>query len=147
MNSDIQFDKRTRKGFTLIELLVVVGIIGILAAIAIPQYARYRKNAHNASAKQAAHTVAVAEEAFFLFQSKYTSNYASLISDGGLIVDYNILYGPITVTIITDPPSYSFALNHKGDSSATYTYRSEGAATILEEGARVTANDPSLPTP
>jgi prepilin-type N-terminal cleavage/methylation domain-containing protein len=145
MFSAFPSNKRTSSGFTLIELLVVVGVIGILCAIAIPQYSRYRRGAQNASAQEAAHVVAVAEESFFIFFSKYTTSYASLVADGGLIIDYNILYGPITVTIITDPPSYTFSLNHKSVGSSTYTYRSEGASTLLVEGARVTANDPTVP--
>jgi prepilin-type N-terminal cleavage/methylation domain-containing protein len=145
MFSAFPFNDRTRAGFTLIELLVVVGVIGILCAIAIPQYARYRRGAQSSAAKEAAHSVAVAEEAYFVFKSKYSQSYSSLVADGGLIIDYNILYGPITVTIVTDPPSYTFAVNHKSESSATFTYASEGAATLLESGARVTANDPSMP--
>ncbi|MDR1080289.1 MAG: prepilin-type N-terminal cleavage/methylation domain-containing protein [Deltaproteobacteria bacterium] len=137
--------KRTCPGFTLVELLVVVGVIGVLSAIAIPQYARYRRGAQDASAKEAAHSVAVAEEAFFMFQSKYTPSYSSLVADGGLIIDYNVLYGPIIVTIITDPPSYSFTINHRSVNSKTFTYASEGAATLLESGSRVITNDPTVP--
>ncbi|MDR3153129.1 MAG: prepilin-type N-terminal cleavage/methylation domain-containing protein [Deltaproteobacteria bacterium] len=138
---------RFKPGFTLLELLVVVGILGILSVIAISQYSRYRLGAQNASAKEAAHSVAISEEAFFIFHSKYSANYASLVLDGGLIINYNILYGPITVTVLTDPPSYTFTVNHEADDSATYTYRSEGVATIREEGARLTANDPTVPVP
>jgi prepilin-type N-terminal cleavage/methylation domain-containing protein len=139
------YTKRIRPGFTLVELLVVVGIIGVLSAIAVPQYTRYRRGAQNTAAKEAAHSVAVAQEAFFIGQSKYTPSYASLVADGGLIIDYNVLYGPIIVTIITDPPSYSFTLNHFAVGSKTFTYASEGAATLLETGTRVTANDPTVP--
>jgi prepilin-type N-terminal cleavage/methylation domain-containing protein len=139
--------KRQTPGFTLIELLVVVGVIGILAAIAIPQYTRYRRGAMNSASLAAAHSVAISEEAYFLFKSKYTTSYASLVADGGLIIDYNILYGPITVTIITDPPSYTFTVNHKVEGSSTYTYASEGASTLLEQGTRLTTNDPTVPVP
>lgn len=127
------------------ELLIVVAIIGILAAISIPQYARYRRNAQDAAAKDAAHHVAIAQEGHFIVKSSYTTSYASLVADGGLRINYDILYGPIAVTVITDPPSYSFSLNHKAEGTKTFTYTSEGSTTLLETPVRVTANDPSVP--
>jgi type IV pilus assembly protein PilA len=136
---------RTKKGFTLIELLIVVGIIGILSVIAIPQYARYRRAAMNSAAKEAAHHVAVAEEGYFIAHSNYTTNYTALTNDGGLVIDYNILYGPILVTIVTDPPSFSFSVNHKNVDSITYKYSSEGVSTLLEDPVRITTNCPTVP--
>jgi type IV pilus assembly protein PilA len=137
---------RFRDGFTLIELLVVVGIISILAAIAIPQYAKFRRGAQDAAAQEAAHAVAVAEEAYFVFNSSYTTNYGHLVNSGGLVVDYSILYSPIDITVVTDPPSYTFSVNHKADGSTTYTYMSEGNETLFETTNRVTANCPTMPT-
>jgi prepilin-type N-terminal cleavage/methylation domain-containing protein len=134
-----------RKGFTLIELLIVIAIVGLLAAIATPQYASYRRRALNSAAQGACHNVAMAEEAYFIAESSYTTNYSALVTDGALTIDYNVLYGPITLVVDTDPPTYSFSANHKNTGTVTYTYDSGATTTLVEGGPRVTANDPSVP--
>ena len=63
--------KRGKKGFTLIELLIVVAIIGILASIAIPQFARYRERAYNASAQSDLRNLRTDLEAFFADNFRY----------------------------------------------------------------------------
>ena len=67
-----------KKAFTLIELLVVVLIIGILAAIALPQYQKAILKTRYATLKNLVHSIAQAQQVYFLANGHYAHNFADL---------------------------------------------------------------------
>jgi len=71
---------RRDEGFTLIELMIVVAIVAILAAIAIPQLSVYRTKSYNTAAISDLKNAAIAQEAYYVDNRRYTSNIGNLTS-------------------------------------------------------------------
>lgn len=90
MKLDVQAsltNRRREAGFTLIELLVVVAIVAILAAVAIPQFATYKRKAHDAEMTSALNSARTAMEAFYE-SNDYT--YAGATLAGLILKGYRV---------------------------------------------------------
>ena len=86
------FDERQLSGFTLIELLVVVLIIGILAAVALPQYQKSVEKSRAAQVMGALKTIHQAQQAYFLANGKYATDFSELDVDfSNVSSDWNIV--------------------------------------------------------
>ncbi|MDR1111026.1 MAG: type II secretion system GspH family protein [Deltaproteobacteria bacterium] len=139
-------EKRSRGGFTLIEMLVVICVIGILAAVAIPQYNQYRRNAMDSVAESAFRNVALAENEVYTENGEFTDDYSVLVSTGALVIDKKVYYGPITLALPGQPPTFSFSLNHVSAGTTTYTYSSDSlTGQVVKGGPRVNSNCSSVP--
>src|SRR5262249_8965126 len=110
---------RGQSGFSLIELLVVIVIVGILAAIAIPQFARQRSRAFEATLKADLRNAAVAEEAYYAQNQVYKTGPLSASTLPG----YNKTQ-EISMTAVTGTNTFILAAAHS-NCTGTWNYDSK----------------------
>jgi prepilin-type N-terminal cleavage/methylation domain-containing protein len=137
--------RKHRTGFTLVELLTVVVIVGILGCIAVPKYMNYRRSAMDSVAKSACDSVVKAQFLVLNEKGTYSADYTELVMIGGLTIDRDVYYGPITLGQPTELPKFSFTVNHKGARTTTFLFDSDDQRMIAQGGPRIDSNDPTVP--
>jgi type IV pilus assembly protein PilA len=74
----------------IVSAFIVFMIIGILAAIAIPQFSAYRTRSYNSEAQADMRNLAIAEEAYYVDYSTYTSSVSALSGTYGYMPSSNV---------------------------------------------------------
>ncbi len=118
-----RMNKKDEKGFTLIELMIVIAIIGILAAIAIPQFSAYRTKSYNSAAQSDVRNLATAQEAYYVDNSTYASNYTRLTgTEYGYMQSKNV-----DVTVTGNNTAYTI-IGKNSNGNKTYTLKGPGGS-------------------
>jgi type IV pilus assembly protein PilA len=122
-----------QKGFSLIELLVVIAIIGILSTIAMPQYSEYKKRAYDSAAKSDIRNIIIAQEGFFIDNSRYTDSLTELYgfkASNGVKITLKVASNEST-----EAQTWQATVNHpQGTANKKFCYNSELDTSIRETG-------------
>lgn len=132
--------KDTNFGLTLLELMIVIVIIGILASIGYVNYGRSVEKARGAEAYSVLSEIVAAEQAYYVENDSYTSDFSKLAT--------------FTASPTSDNFTYSIPST---DSSSGYTQAARKSSTsgrlsygmCLESGKRASCDkdtcDPACP--
>jgi hypothetical protein len=109
-------------------VLVLLNVFVVLA-VAIPQYGIYRRSAQDNVTQSAYHAIAMAEEAYFAYNGRYTEDYNILRNQTGLVFDHRVEYSTIDVNGVC----FKFRVRYIAQESTLYDYDScrEKTVTII----------------
>ena len=134
------------RGFSLIELMVVLAVFAVLSVMAVNSYRRYTLRATRTEGRLALLAIQVAEEKYFLQNSQYAQDIATVIAapPAGLGIgsidasgvttggNYTISFAAATATTYTLQAVATG--NQTKDTAACLTF------TISDQGARTPAD-------
>lgn len=107
-----------QQGVTLLELMIVVAVVAILAAVAYPSYSSYIRRANRSEAKIAVLNGRVAQEKFFLQNSRYANTAADLAALGIPATTPNNKYDVAFDPAFTSNTAYRIQATAKGSQTS-----------------------------